>query len=134
MNVIYLQQKNKYEFAFCVPRNSQPFFTCRYAGLGERRTVALAVPCQYSHSVVPPTLQHPQLTGSRHGMAGVCVSVGLSQDRVRICPSAGPPRHRHQASGAVQVSRHGRRVTRCWGRERRGGYSSSKHASFISNQ
>lgn len=129
------QTKKKYGFVFCVLPNSQPFFTCCYAGLGERRAVALAVPCQYGHSVVPPTLQRPQLTGSGHGMAGVCVSVGLGQGCVIICPGAGPPRHRHHASGAVQVSGHGCRVTRCWRRERRGGDSSSKRGTgFISNQ
>lgn len=122
-------------FVLCVPPNSPPLFTCGYAGISERRAVALAVPCQYDHSVVPPALQHPQLTGSGHGMAGVCVSVGLGQDSVIICPGAGPPRHRHQASGAVQVSGHGRRVTGCWRRERREGDSSSKRETgFISNR
>lgn len=37
--------------------STMPFFTCSYICFGEYRAVALPVPCQYSHSVVLPTLQ-----------------------------------------------------------------------------
>lgn len=93
------------------------FFTCHDIGFGEYGAVAAPVPCQYSHSVVLPTLQLGQLTGHAAGITGVNVSTGLSEDCVIICSSAGPPSHRHYTRRAVQSSAHICRVTGCWRRE-----------------